>query len=182
MMLFGVATALLISGLIGSLASAGIGIGSAVANRRSQEEANATNIDLAQQANAASAEQAQKQRDWEQMMSSTAHQREMADLKAAGINPLMTAVGSGASTPSGASAGVTSAHVQAPQFDSSQVTNAIQSLNNTMMTYAILQSKNPSFSKSSLNMAKSSGAFGNTSAKASDDPEWLEKVYKKLIK
>lgn len=47
--------------------------------------------------------EAAKQRDWEQMMSSTAHQRAAADLAAAGINPMMAA-GSQAMTPSGATA------------------------------------------------------------------------------
>lgn len=51
-----------------------------------------------------SAEQAQKQMDFQREMSNTAHQREIADLKAAGLNPVLSAKLGGASTPSGAMA------------------------------------------------------------------------------
>ena len=58
-----------------------------------------------QQANAFTASEAQKQRDWETQMSNTAYQRQVADMRAAGVNPAMAMSGSsGASTPSGASA------------------------------------------------------------------------------
>ncbi|WNK13986.1 MAG: DNA pilot protein [Microvirus sp.] len=55
--------------------------------------------------NQASARQARYQRDWEERMSGTAHQREVKDLQAAGLNPILSGMGgSGSSTPSGASA------------------------------------------------------------------------------
>lgn len=58
-----------------------------------------------QQANEFSASEAEKQRAFEAEMSSTAYQRQIADMKAAGVNPAMAMESAGgASTPSGSSA------------------------------------------------------------------------------
>lgn len=88
------------------------GIQNAVSSARSVQPSS-TSFDLgsymaavnsaAAQTNAFNASEAEKNRQWQEYMSNTSHRREMADLEAAGLNPILAAR-QGASTPSGSSA------------------------------------------------------------------------------
>lgn len=100
-----IATALGVgAGLFGGLAGTGAQYG---ANAALQEDAQVFN-----------AEEAQKQRDWQNMMSSTAYQRQVADMKAAGLSPALLYAGgaSGASSGGGSSASSPGASVGAPNM------------------------------------------------------------------
>lgn len=78
--------------------------------------ANQSNIGLQRETNAANTELAREQMSFQREMSNTAHQREVKDLMAAGLNPNLSAGGNGSSTPSGAAPSLQAPQVNAIDF------------------------------------------------------------------
>ena len=76
-----------------------------------QQTTNQANVAIANAANAASAEQAAKQMDFQERMRSTQYQTAVEDMKKSGLNPMLAYTQGGAGTPAGAMGQVSTAKI-----------------------------------------------------------------------
>lgn len=101
--------------IIGAAASIGGGLLSARAGRSSS----ARQMSFAE-------EQARLNREFQEQMSRTAHQRQVKDMRAAGLNPILSATGGhGASTPAGSLAHMPESDAAATQHSASSISNYV---------------------------------------------------------
>lgn len=94
--------------LIGAAASLGGGLISSIGSSAANAANNANAWQMAQ----FNSQEAAKNRDWQERMSSTAYQRAMTDMRAAGLNPILAYSQGGASTPGGGGASGSAAHLE----------------------------------------------------------------------
>ena len=116
---------------------------------------NSLALSNAKQAQRFNAQEAQKNRDWQERMSNSAHQREIADLKKAGLNPVLSITGgNGASVTSGSQASGSAAPVDTSVTDGI-INMAIAQMNNATTMQRVAMETQNAMAIASMNNANS---------------------------
>lgn len=118
----------------------------------SQKEANQQNVALARE-----------NRDWSESMSNSAYQRAMADMRKAGLNPMLAYSQGGASTPSTQNASVAPASVGQGLFNSAKaIATGIPQIQNMQADTQLKQANTEvSSTQATLNNANTQKALAN---------------------
>lgn len=151
-----------LAGPIGTVAGAAIGGGLSYLG---QSSANDANMQMMHEQNEANTVAAWMNRDWQERMSNTSYQRAVADMKAAGLNPMLAYSNGGASTPSGA----TGYAVQAPTMQN-KFSGAAQAISEALPKAAEVATKHAAVNNliEQNNNLKANSALAIAQAKSAD--------------